>query len=100
MVTRYFSQLRAGAGRSTKQVLGVPPRVGWETCRPTRIEAGISSGETREIARKVSFHVAHSFRPEETQLWAKTCGREPDCDAIFLTQCLDAKSDLAKIEMA
>src|SRR5258708_15905659 len=65
-----------------------------------RIEAGTSSGEIGWISRKVSFHVAHSFRSEEAQFWVKTCGREPDSNAIFLTQCLDAKSDLAKFELA
>jgi hypothetical protein len=67
---------------------------------PHRIEVDTSSGENGRISRKVSFHVAHSFISEETQFRAKSCGREPDSNAIFLTQCLDAKSDLAKTELA
>jgi hypothetical protein len=81
------------------------PCVGGRPVGLHRIEAGSSSGEIGWIARKVSFHVAHSFRSEEAQFWAKTCGQDPDSDAIFLTQCLDAefdlvKSGLAKFEMA
>src|SRR5258708_8619523 len=99
MVTRYFSQFQARGGRSTKQALSVPHVSGGRPVGLHRIEVGTSSGEIAEITRKVSFHVAHSFRSEEAQFWAKTCAREPDSNAIFC-RMLGCRESLGHCKMA